>query len=96
MTETTTGDGWAVGSIDGLGQGPGFRKIRKELGVEAFGVNAVVHSKALSWPDHGPGNPGVRHRSSGRRGRRKQEPLAEGNRGRAAAAQPRPCASCVG
>ena len=42
VTSTETGDGWAVGSIDGLGEGPGFRKIRQELGVEAFGVNAVV------------------------------------------------------
>ena len=42
MTQTTTGDGWAVGSIDGMGEGPGFRKVRKELGVTAFGVNAVV------------------------------------------------------
>jgi mannose-6-phosphate isomerase-like protein (cupin superfamily) len=42
MTDTTTGDGWAVGSIDGMGDGPGFRKVRKELGVTAFGVNAVV------------------------------------------------------
>ena len=42
MTETTTGDGWAVGSLDGLGRGPGFRKVRTALGVTAFGVNAVV------------------------------------------------------
>jgi quercetin dioxygenase-like cupin family protein len=42
MTRTTTGDGWAVGSIDGMGEGPGFRKVRKELGVTAFGVNAVI------------------------------------------------------
>ena len=42
MTETTTGDGWAVGSIDGMGEGPGFRKVRRELDVKAFGVNAVV------------------------------------------------------
>jgi quercetin dioxygenase-like cupin family protein len=42
MTQTRTGDGWAVGSIDGMGDGPGFRKVRKELGVTAFGVNAVV------------------------------------------------------
>jgi quercetin dioxygenase-like cupin family protein len=39
---TITGDGWAVGSIDAMGEGPGFRKVRKELGVTAFGVNAVV------------------------------------------------------
>ena len=42
MTETTTGDGWAVGSIDGMVDGPGFRKVRRELDVKAFGVNAVV------------------------------------------------------
>jgi mannose-6-phosphate isomerase-like protein (cupin superfamily) len=42
MVQTTTGEGWAVGSIDAMGDGPGFRKVRKELGVTAFGVNAVV------------------------------------------------------
>jgi uncharacterized cupin superfamily protein len=42
MTRTTTGSGWAVGSIDGMGEGPGFRKVRTELGVTAFGVNAIV------------------------------------------------------
>ena len=42
MTETIAGDGWAVGSLDAMGEGPGFRKVRKELGVTAFGVNAVV------------------------------------------------------
>ena len=25
-----------------MGEGPGFRKVRKELGVSAFGVNAIV------------------------------------------------------
>jgi quercetin dioxygenase-like cupin family protein len=38
----TTGDGWAVGNLDDLGDGPGFRKIRPALGVTAFGVNAIV------------------------------------------------------
>jgi uncharacterized cupin superfamily protein len=42
VTGTEQGDGWAVGSVDDMGEGPGFRKIRRELGVEAFGVNAVV------------------------------------------------------
>ncbi len=42
VTSTEQGDGWAVGSVDGMGEGPGFRKIRRELGVEAFGVNAIV------------------------------------------------------
>ena len=30
------------GSIDELGEGYGFRKVRHELGVTAFGVNAIV------------------------------------------------------
>ncbi len=46
MTETTQGvtkgEGYAVANIDDLGEGPGFRKIRKELGVTAFGINAIV------------------------------------------------------
>jgi uncharacterized cupin superfamily protein len=42
MERTITGDGWAVGTLDALGDGPGFRKVRQELGVTAFGVNAVV------------------------------------------------------
>ena len=29
-------------SIDELGEGPGFRKVRAPLGVTAFGVNAIV------------------------------------------------------
>jgi mannose-6-phosphate isomerase-like protein (cupin superfamily) len=32
----------AFGSLDELGDGYGFRKIRAPLGVTAFGVNAVV------------------------------------------------------
>jgi len=37
-----TGQGYAVGHLDDLGEGPGFRKVRKGLGVSAFGVNALV------------------------------------------------------
>jgi mannose-6-phosphate isomerase-like protein (cupin superfamily) len=36
------GQGWAVGHLDDLGSGPGFRKVRKGLDVTAFGVNAIV------------------------------------------------------
>ena len=38
----TVGEGYAVGDLDALGDGPGFRKVRKGLGVTAFGVNAIV------------------------------------------------------
>jgi mannose-6-phosphate isomerase-like protein (cupin superfamily) len=36
------GEGYAVASLDDLGEGPGFRKVRKGLEVTAFGVNAIV------------------------------------------------------
>jgi uncharacterized cupin superfamily protein len=42
MGELTRGDGYAVGSLQQMGQGYGFRKVRRELGVTAFGVNALV------------------------------------------------------
>jgi mannose-6-phosphate isomerase-like protein (cupin superfamily) len=42
MGQITAGDGYAVGTIDDLGEGPGFRKIRKGLDVKEFGVNAIV------------------------------------------------------
>src|SRR5919201_1343776 len=46
MTEATEGmmegEGYAVGHIDQMGEGYGFRKIRRALGVTAFGVNAIV------------------------------------------------------
>ena len=35
--------GYAKATIDELGEGPGFRKIRQALGVTAFGVNALVY-----------------------------------------------------
>src|SRR5262245_64368260 len=46
MSETTgqatKGDGYAVDNLSDLGEGWGFRKIRKGVGVTAFGVNAIV------------------------------------------------------
>jgi mannose-6-phosphate isomerase-like protein (cupin superfamily) len=34
--------GYGFTSLDELGEGPGFRKVRRALGVTAFGVNGVV------------------------------------------------------
>jgi len=34
--------GHSFGSIEELGDGYGFRKVRRALGVSAFGVNAIV------------------------------------------------------
>lgn len=42
VSEVQKGDGWAVAHVDGLGEGPGIRKVRRELDVTAFGVNAIV------------------------------------------------------
>ncbi|HUH81311.1 MAG TPA: cupin domain-containing protein [Solirubrobacteraceae bacterium] len=36
------GEGWAACGLEDLGEGPGFRKVRRALGVGAFGVNAIV------------------------------------------------------
>ena len=41
VREVVEGDGYAVANVDGLGDGPGFRKVRRALGVTAFGVNAI-------------------------------------------------------
>jgi quercetin dioxygenase-like cupin family protein len=41
VSDVVEGDGYAVANVDALGDGPGFRKIRRALGVTAFGVNAV-------------------------------------------------------
>jgi quercetin dioxygenase-like cupin family protein len=40
MTEPDPG--YAVSSLDALGEGYGFRKIRRGVGVTAFGINAIV------------------------------------------------------
>jgi len=47
-----TGDGWAVAHIDAIGEGPGFRKIRRALGVTAFGVNAIVLPPGIDTGPH--------------------------------------------
>jgi mannose-6-phosphate isomerase-like protein (cupin superfamily) len=50
--EVTTGEGYAVGDLDALGDGPGFRKVRKGLGVTAFGVNAIVMPPGIESGSH--------------------------------------------
>ena len=45
---------WATrsSSLDDLGEGYGFRKIRAALGVTAFGVNAIVYPPHYDGPNH--------------------------------------------
>jgi uncharacterized cupin superfamily protein len=38
--EVVEGDGYAVANVESLSDEPGFRKVRRALGVTAFGVNA--------------------------------------------------------
>ncbi len=43
---------YAFATLDELGAGPGFRKIRKPLGVTAFGVNALVYQAGYEGFSH--------------------------------------------
>jgi uncharacterized cupin superfamily protein len=52
VREVTEGDGYAVANIDALADGPGFRKIRRVLGVTAFGVNAIEIPPGYETPRH--------------------------------------------
>ncbi len=42
----------SFGSIDELGESYGFRKVRRALGVTAFGVNAVVYPPGFVGFEH--------------------------------------------
>jgi len=46
------GEGWAAANLDELGEGPGFRKVRKALGVTAFGVNGIELAPHYEAPAH--------------------------------------------
>lgn len=42
VKDVVAGEGYAVANIETLGDQYGFKKIRRELGVTAFGINAIV------------------------------------------------------
>jgi mannose-6-phosphate isomerase-like protein (cupin superfamily) len=44
--------GYTFGSLDELGDGYGFRKIRSALGVTGFGVNAIVFAPGFEGFAH--------------------------------------------
>ena len=50
--DVTQGDGYAVGNLDAMGEGPGFRKVRRELDVSEFGVNAIVMPAGYETASH--------------------------------------------
>jgi mannose-6-phosphate isomerase-like protein (cupin superfamily) len=41
VQDVVEGEGYALANIGALAEGPGFRKVRRALGVTAFGVNAI-------------------------------------------------------
>lgn len=51
--KVTTGEGYAVAAdLDALGEGYGFRKLRKGLGVTAFGVNVITMPAGYETGSH--------------------------------------------
>jgi uncharacterized cupin superfamily protein len=52
VRDVVEGDGYAVGNVDAMSDEPGFRKIRRELGVTAFGVNAIELPPGLETGGH--------------------------------------------
>jgi len=52
MSQVMQGDGYSVANLDDLGDGPGFRKIRRDLGVEEFGINAIVMPTGIESEFH--------------------------------------------
>ena len=49
---TVEGDGYAVANLDEIGEGYGFRKIRRELGVQELGMNAIVMPPGIETGFH--------------------------------------------
>ncbi len=45
---------WSAATLDEMGDGYGFRKVRHALGVDAFGVNAIVMPPGMEafWHFH--------------------------------------------
>jgi mannose-6-phosphate isomerase-like protein (cupin superfamily) len=52
VKEPIEGAGYAVANIDAIGEGYGFRKIRRALGVTAFGINAIVIPPGYATGSH--------------------------------------------
>jgi uncharacterized cupin superfamily protein len=50
--DVVKGDGYALAHLDGIGEGPGFRKVRRALGVTGFGVNAIVIPPGITGTRH--------------------------------------------
>jgi quercetin dioxygenase-like cupin family protein len=52
MGEIVSGPGYAVGDLEQMGEGYGFRKIRRTLDVKELGVNAIVMPPGFETSGH--------------------------------------------
>jgi mannose-6-phosphate isomerase-like protein (cupin superfamily) len=52
QVEVTEGKGWKAGNLDGMGEGPGFRKVRAQLDVTEMGVNAIILPPGIASGTH--------------------------------------------
>src|SRR3954453_3852441 len=52
MDDVITGEGWAISSLDRLGDGPGFAKTPPPPGVGASGMNAIVLPPGIETGRH--------------------------------------------
>jgi mannose-6-phosphate isomerase-like protein (cupin superfamily) len=49
---TTSADGYAVGNLDEIGDQYGFKKLRRELGIQELGMNAIVMPPGIETGFH--------------------------------------------
>ena len=78
--------GYSVNSLDALGEGYGFRKVRAPLGVTAFGVNGIVFPPRLRGSEPLPRHAGralLRPPRHGEVHRRRRGARRRGGRARA-------------
>jgi quercetin dioxygenase-like cupin family protein len=50
--DVVVGEGYAIANVEAIGEGYGFRKIRRALGVTAFGMNAIVLPAGIETGRH--------------------------------------------
>jgi len=50
--ELVEGEGYAAANVEAMGDGPGFRKIRRVLDVKEFGINAIVLPAGIETGTH--------------------------------------------
>src|SRR3954452_217931 len=52
VRDPVRGDGYAAAHLDAMGEGYGFRKVRRVLDVTAFGINAIVLPEGIETGFH--------------------------------------------